>query len=169
MDSVDMDQYIEMITLKTSVLLAASLEAGAIIGGASENNCRQLYEFGKKIGIAFQIQDDYLDAFGDAAIFGKEAGGDIKQNKKTFLLLHALEVANEEQKARLEALLKTNSEDKVEKVLEIFKACGVDAWAEDLKAKYLKEAFEHLEAIAVVSNRKQPLIELANYLMNRNQ
>ena len=70
---------------------------------------------------------------------------------------------------RLEALLKTNSEDKVEKVLEIFKACGVDAWAEDLKAKYLKEAFEHLEAIAVVSNRKQPLIELANYLMNRNQ
>ncbi len=169
MDSVDMDQYIEMITLKTSVLLAASLEAGAIIGGASENNCRQLYEFGKKIGIAFQIQDDYLDAFGDAAIFGKEAGGDIKQNKKTFLLLHALEVANAEQKAALEVLLKTNSEDKVEKVLAIFKACGVDAWAEDLKAKYLQEAFEHLEAIAVVSNRKQPLIELANYLMNRNQ
>jgi geranylgeranyl diphosphate synthase type II len=169
MDSVSMDQYIEMITLKTSVLLAASLEAGAIIGGASENNCRQLYEFGKKIGIAFQIQDDYLDAFGDAAIFGKEAGGDIKQNKKTFLLLHALEVANAEQKAALESLLKTNTEDKVEKVLAIFKACGVDSWAEDLKAKYLKEAFEHLEAIAVVSNRKQPLIELANYLMNRNQ
>jgi geranylgeranyl diphosphate synthase type II len=169
MDMVSMDQYIEMITLKTSVLLAASLEAGAIIGGASENNCRQLYEFGKKIGIAFQIQDDYLDAFGDAAIFGKEAGGDIKQNKKTFLLLHALEVANAEQKAALESLLNTNTEDKVEKVLAIFKACGVDAWAEDLKAKYLKEAFEHLEAIAVVSNRKQPLIELANYLMNRNQ
>ncbi len=169
MDTVSMDQYIEMITLKTSVLLAASLEAGAIIGGASENNCRQLYEFGKKIGIAFQIQDDYLDAFGDAAIFGKEAGGDIKQNKKTFLLLHALEVANAEQKAALESLLKTNTDDKVEKVLDIFKACGVDAWAEDLKAKYLKEAFEHLEAIAVVSNRKQPLIELANYLMNRNQ
>jgi geranylgeranyl diphosphate synthase type II len=169
MDTVSMEQYIEMITLKTSVLLAASLEAGAIIGGASENNCRQLYEFGKKIGIAFQIQDDYLDAFGDAAIFGKEAGGDIKQNKKTFLLLHALEVANAEQKAALESLLKTNTEDKVEKVLAIFKACGVDAWAEDLKAKYLKEAFEHLEAIAVVSNRKQPLIELANYLMNRNQ
>ena len=169
MESVDMGQYIEMITLKTSVLLAASLEAGAIIGGASENNCRQLYEFGKKIGIAFQIQDDYLDAFGDAAVFGKEAGGDIKQNKKTFLLLHALAVANKEQKAELEALLKSNSDDKVEKVLAIFKACGVDAWAEDLKAKYLKEAFEHLEAIAVVSNRKQPLIELANYLMNRNQ
>ena len=169
MEEVSMDQYIEMITLKTSVLLAASLEAGAIIGGASENNCRQLYEFGKKIGIAFQIQDDYLDAFGDAAVFGKEAGGDIKQNKKTFLLLHALSVANADQKKQLDALLKNNDEDKVAKVLAIFKACGVDAWAEDLKAKYLQEAFEHLEAIAVVSNRKQPLIELANYLMNRNQ
>ena len=169
MEEVSMEQYIEMITLKTSVLLAASLEAGAIIGGASENNCRQLYEFGKKIGIAFQIQDDYLDAFGDAAVFGKEAGGDIKQNKKTFLLLHALAVANADQKKQLETLLKNNDEDKVEKVLAIFKACGVDAWAEDLKAKYLQEAFEHLEAIAVVSNRKQPLIELANYLMNRNQ
>ena len=128
-----------------------------------------MYEFGKKIGIAFQIKDDYLDAFGDAAVFGKEAGGDIKQNKKTFLLLHALAVANADQKKQLETLLKNNDEDKVEKVLAIFKACGVDAWAEDLKAKYLQEAFEHLEAIAVVSNRKQPLIELANYLMNRNQ
>ena len=96
-------------------------------------------------------------------------GGDIKQNKKTFLLLHALSVANADQKKQLETLLKNNDEDKVEKVLAIFKACGVDAWAEDLKAKYLQEAFEHLEAIAVVSNRKQPLIELANYLMNRNQ
>ena len=169
METVDMDQYIEMITLKTSVLLAASLESGAIIGGASENNCRQLYEFGKKIGIAFQIQDDYLDAFGNAADFGKEVGGDIKQNKKTFLLLHALSVANAEQRKELDTLLATNNEDKVEKVLSIFNACGVARWAEDLKAKYMQEAFEHLEAIAVVSARKQPLIDLANYLMNRNK
>ena len=167
--SVSMEEYIHMITLKTSVLLAASLQMGAIIGGAGEHNCSHLYAFGKKLGIAFQIQDDYLDAFGDAAVFGKEAGGDIKQNKKTFLLLHALSVANADQKKQLDALLKNNDEDKVAKVLAIFKACGVDAWAEDLKAKYLQEAFEHLEAIAVVSNRKQPLIELANYLMNRNQ
>ncbi len=166
---VTMDQYIHMITLKTSVLLAASLEVGAIIGGASENNCHHLYEFGKKIGIAFQIQDDYLDAFGDAAEFGKEVGGDIKQNKKTFLLLHALSVANQNQLAQLNELMQTNSSDKVEKVLSIFNECGVGAWAENLKAKYMQEAFEHLEAIAVVSNRKQPLIELANYLMNRNK
>jgi geranylgeranyl diphosphate synthase type II len=169
MEKVDMEQYIHMITLKTSVLLAASLEMGAVIGGASTSNCKHLYEFGKNIGIAFQVQDDYLDAFGDAALFGKEPGGDIKQNKKTFLLIHALEVANKEQKLTLEGLLKTNEDNKVEKVLEIFKACGVDTWAESIKAKYLKDAFEHLEAIAVTSERKKPFIELANYLMNRNQ
>lgn len=169
MEQVTMEQYIHMITLKTSVLLAASLEIGAIIGGASENNCHHLYEFGKKIGIAFQIQDDYLDAYGDAANFGKEVGGDIKQNKKTFLLLHALTVANKNQRAALDELLKNDHPDKVEKVLEIFNACGVGAWAENLKSKYLQEAFDHLESIAVVSARKQPLIALANYLINRNK
>jgi geranylgeranyl diphosphate synthase type II len=169
MTNVNMDQYIHMITLKTSVLLAASLEIGAIIGGASENNCHHLYEFGKKLGIAFQIQDDYLDAYGNAADFGKEVGGDIKQNKKTFLLLHALQVANDEQKAELQSLIENNDEDKVEKVLSIFNDCGVGAWAENLKAKYMEEALSHLESIAVVEVRKQPLVELANYLMNRNK
>lgn len=169
MDAVTLDQYIEMITLKTSVLLAASLEMGAIVGGASESNCHQLYQFGKKIGIAFQVQDDYLDAFGDAAIFGKEPGGDIKQNKKTFLLIHALEVATEKQKNELKTLMQQDTPDKVDKVLAIFNACGVQDWAQKLKTKYLNEAFEHLENIAVLSKRKEPLIELANYLMNRSQ
>ena len=169
MEQVNMEQYIHMITLKTSVLLAASLEIGAIIGGASESNCHHLYEFGKKVGIAFQIQDDYLDAYGDAAIFGKEPGGDIKQNKKTFLLLHALSVANKEQSVALELLLKNDDAQKVDKVLAIFNECGVGAWAENLKAKYLQEAFDHLESIAVVSARKQLLIDLANYLMSRNK
>ena len=169
MEQVNMEQYIHMITLKTSVLLAASLEIGAIIGGASESNCHHLYEFGKKVGIAFQIQDDYLDAYGDAAIFGKEPGGDIKQNKKTFLLLHALSVDDKEQSEALELLLKNDDAQKVDKVLAIFNECGVGAWAENLKAKYLQEAFDHLESIAVVSARKQPLIDLANYLMSRNK
>ncbi len=169
MENVSLEAYIQMITLKTSVLLAASLEMGAIIGGASENNCKQLYEFGKKIGIAFQVQDDYLDAFGDAALFGKEPGGDIKQNKKTFLLIHALEVATVKQKAELLQLMKTDDNEKVAKVLNIFKECKVDEWAESLKAKYMNEAFEHLENIAVVEKRKQPIIELANYLMNRTK
>ena len=167
--SVSMDEYIHMITLKTSVLLAASLQMGAIIGGAGEHNCSHLYEFGKKLGIAFQIQDDYLDAFGDAAVFGKDAGGDIKQNKKTFLLIRALETANPEQLKTLNALLNSDPADKVEQVLAIFKACKVDAWAADLKQQYMQEALAHLEAIAVVEARKKPLIDLANYLMNRIQ
>ena len=167
--TVTLDEYIQMITLKTSVLLAASLEMGAIIGGAGEHNCKHLYEFGKKLGIAFQIQDDYLDAFGDAALFGKESGGDIKQNKKTFLLIRALETANDEQLKTLQTLLASDPSDKVDQVLAIFRACKVDAWAEDLKQKYMQEALAHLEAIAVVSTRKKPLIDLANYLMNRIQ
>lgn len=167
--TVTLDDYIQMITLKTSVLLAASLEMGAIIGGAGEHNCKHLYEFGKKLGIAFQIQDDYLDAFGDAALFGKESGGDIKQNKKTFLLIRALETANDEQLKTLQTLLASDPSDKVDQVLAIFRACKVDAWAEDLKQKYMQEALAHLEAIAVVSSRKKPLIDLANYLMNRIQ
>lgn len=167
--AVSMEEYIHMITLKTSVLLAASLQMGAIIGGAGEHNCSHLYEFGKKLGIAFQIQDDYLDAFGDAAVFGKDAGGDIKQNKKTFLLIRALETANPEQLNTLNASLTSDAADKVEQVLAIFKACKVDAWAADLKQKYMQEALAHLEAIAVVEARKKPLIDLANYLMNRIQ
>ena len=167
--TVSMEEYIHMITLKTSVLLAASLQMGAIIGGAGEHNCSHLYAFGKNLGIAFQIQDDYLDAFGDAAVFGKDAGGDIKQNKKTFLLIRALETANPEQLKTLNALLASDPADKVEQVLNIFKDCKVDAWAEDLKQQYMQEALAHLEAIAVVEARKKPLIDLANYLMNRIQ
>ncbi|WP_438946485.1 polyprenyl synthetase family protein [Sediminibacterium sp.] len=167
-NQVTLEAYIEMITLKTSVLLAASLEMGAIIGGASEGNCKHLYEFGKNLGIAFQIQDDYLDAFGDPTKFGKEVGGDIRQNKKTFLLLHTLDVAPEEQKAQLHALMQGQASDKVQKVLAIYKACGVDAWANTLKEQYWQKAMEHLEAIAVVSTRKKPLKELADFLIQRD-
>lgn len=163
-----LDDYIQMITLKTSVLLAASLEMGAILGGASEGSCRHLYEYGKNLGIAFQIQDDYLDAFGDPEKFGKEVGGDIRQNKKTFLMLHTLKVASTEQKEALQQLMETNPPDKVELVLSIFKACNVDVWAKQLKAEYLQKANQHLEDIAVVSSRKKPLIELAEFLIQRD-
>jgi geranylgeranyl diphosphate synthase type II len=164
---VSLQAYIEMISLKTSVLLAASLEMGAIIGGASEGNCRHLYEFGKNLGIAFQIQDDYLDAFGDPEKFGKEVGGDIRQNKKTFLLLHALEVANGEQKKNLQQLMQQNPVDKVQQVLAIFKDCHVDEWAKELKEKYLQTALKHLDDIAVMLVRKKPLEELADFLIQR--
>jgi len=165
--SVSLDDYINMISLKTSVLLAASLEMGAIIGGASEGNCKHLYEFGKNLGIAFQVQDDYLDAFGDPEKFGKDVGGDIRQNKKTFLMLHTLEVANAEQRSRLLELMQQNPPDKVEQVLQIFRDCNIDEWAKELKDKYLQTALQHLEAIAVRSVRKEPLQELANFLIQR--
>ncbi len=167
MPSVTLDAYIHMITLKTSVLLAASLEMGAILGGATPGNCKHIYEFGKNLGIAFQIQDDYLDAFGDPEKFGKEVGGDIRQNKKTFLLLHALEVATPDQRAKLDNLLASSGPDKVPQVLELFKACNVDAWAIELKEKYLQMALANLDDIAVTSTRKTALLSLANYLMQR--
>jgi len=166
-NDVELDAYIQMITLKTSVLLACSLQMGAILGGASEGNCRHLYEFGKNLGIAFQIQDDYLDAFGDPEKFGKEVGGDIRQNKKTFLLLHALEVASADQKATLLELMETNPPNKVARVLEIFMECGVEHWAASLKEKYRQLAMEQLDAIAVLSARKKPLLDLAAYLLQR--
>jgi geranylgeranyl diphosphate synthase type II len=166
--AVSLDEYINMISLKTSVLLAASLEMGAILGGASAGNRKHLYDFGKNLGIAFQIQDDYLDACGDPEKFGKDVGGDIRQNKKTFLLLHALEVASADQKSKLLQLMNDNPVNKVEEVLTIFKACNVDAWANSLKDKYLQTALQHLEDIAVVSVRKKPLVELADFLIQRD-
>ncbi|CAN5830894.1 polyprenyl synthetase family protein [soil metagenome] len=165
--SISLADYIRMIELKTSVLLAASLQLGAILGGASEGNRLHLYEFGRNLGIAFQVQDDYLDAFGDPEKFGKDVGGDIRQNKKTFLLIHALEAANAEQKKTLLQLMEENPADKVQRVLEIFKACNADEWAWQLKQQYMDKAMEHLEAVAVVSARKKPLMELANFLIQR--
>jgi geranylgeranyl diphosphate synthase type II len=167
MERVSLAAYIRMIELKTSVALAASLQTGAIIGGAGERNQHLIYEFGRKLGIAFQVQDDYLDAFGDPIKFGKQVGGDILANKKTFLLLHALEKANPEHKATLQTLLQTNPVDKVEKVLAIYRACGADAYALELKNKYLDEALAHLDDIAVLSKRKEPLRQLAQYLIQR--
>jgi geranylgeranyl diphosphate synthase, type II len=166
---VNLEEYIHMITLKTSVLLAASLRMGAILGGAGEGNQILLYEFGKKLGIAFQVQDDYLDAFGDPEKFGKQVGGDIIANKKTFLLIHALETANPSQKAELERLLKSDESAKVEKVLNLFRECGIDAWARELKEKYITEARKHMEDIAVLSVRKKPLLELMHYLVQRDK
>jgi len=166
---VTLEEYVNMIGLKTSVLLAASLQMGAILGGAGEGNQQHLYQFGKNLGIAFQIQDDYLDAFGDPEKFGKQVGGDILANKKTFLLIHTQEVANATQQQELTELLASNAPDKVERMLALYRACGVDEWAAQLKEKYLQTALQHLEDTAVVSVRKQPLAELAAYLISRDK
>ena len=166
-EKVSFDAYLNMITLKTSVLLAASIQLGALLGGASAGNQDHLYAFGKKLGIAFQIQDDYLDSFGNPDKFGKQVGGDILSNKKTFLLIHAIEVANEEQRKQLNDLIANNPANKVEQVKAIYQECGVDAWATKLKQQYFEEALLHLEDVAVVSSRKEPLRTLANYLLER--
>ena len=166
-DSVSFEQYLKMIELKTSVLLAASLKMGAILGGAGERNQNLLYEFGKKLGLAFQVQDDYLDAFGDPGKFGKQVGGDIVSNKKTFLLIHALETCSAKQKKELQELMQQNGTDKIEKVIGIFKDCKADEWALELKNKFFNEALAHLDDIAVLSKRKEPLKQLAGYLVKR--
>ncbi len=167
--NVSFDEYVNMITLKTSVLLAASLQLGAVLGGAGEGNQQHLYEFGKNLGIAFQVQDDYLDAFGDPKKFGKQVGGDILANKKTFLMIHVMELASASQLSELDALMKNNPANKVEKTLQIFKDCKVDAWAQELKEKYLQTALKHLEDTAVLNVRKKPLMELAEYLISRDK
>ncbi len=166
-DAVGFEEYIEMIALKTSVLLAASLKMGAVMGGAGKGNQQHLYNFGKKLGIAYQIQDDYLDAFGDASKVGKRTGGDIVANKKTFLLIRALESGSADQVAALQSLMKENPADKIERVLEIFRQSDVDSWAINLKEQYTREALYHLEEVAVVSSRKKSLQSLVDFLIRR--
>lgn len=166
---ISLNDYIHMIQLKTSVLLAASLQLGGIIGGASEHNQLHTYEFGRNLGIAFQIQDDYLDAFGDPSKFGKQLGGDIQSNKKTFLLIHALETAKGQDLAELHQLLNVHADDKVASVLNIYRRCGIDEWAHTLKESYLKKSFHHLDEIDVTSIRKQTLRALAEYLIQRDK
>ena len=169
LDKVTMEEYLHMISQKTSVLLAASLQMGAIVGGSTLGNQDLLYSFGKNLGIAFQIQDDYLDAFGDPIKFGKQVGGDIKSNKKTFLMIHALETAKDDDLIELNGAISSTQDDKVERVLTIFRSCGIDHWAKSLKEHYLQKALSDLNQIAVSSNRKESLKELAYYLISRDK
>jgi len=164
---VQLEEYLHMIKLKTSVLLACALQMGAIIGGAGQRNQELIYSFGVQLGLAFQVQDDYLDAFGDPEKFGKKVGGDILANKKTFLLIHALHAAAADDQQSLRFLLQSNPPDKVAQVLPIYRNCGVDQWALSFKQQLLEKAFESLEQIAVLSARKVPLRDLAIYLLQR--
>lgn len=168
-DDVSIDEYIRMITLKTSVLLACSLKMGALLGGATDGNGDKLYEFGKNLGIAFQLQDDYLDAFGATEKLGKQNGGDIIANKKTYLLLKALENADAVQKDAINNWLSKDGEGKVTAILNLFRATGADKACTDAVAHYSNMAFDCLEEAAVTSVRKQPLQELAAYLLQRDK
>ena len=164
------DEYIEMIRLKTSVLLAASLKIGAILGGASKEDADALYDFGVNLGLAFQLKDDLLDVYGDPLRFGKNIGGDILCNKKTYLVIKAFEHANTDQKALLSDWFTRETFDPQEKiaaVTRLYNGIGVKALCENRIVEYSKRASESLNRVNVSAENKQELETMMNELMHR--
>lgn len=167
-EDVTIPEYIEMIRLKTSVLLGCALEIGAIISDASENDRKNLYDFGVNIGLAFQIQDDILDVYADAEKFGKQVGGDIISNKKTYLYLTARNKANEAQQAIFETQLSNeNHAEKVQIIRGLYDELNIRQKSADAMQEFYAKAMKHLGAISVDENNKAALIGLADYLMGR--
>lgn len=168
-NNVTYDDYIQMITNKTGVLSAASFKIGALIAGASDQDAEALYNFGKHIGIAFQIMDDYLDVYGDMEQFGKRQAGDIYENKKTVLYLLALEQATEEERAELKYWYskKIENVDKVHSVINIFRRTKIDEKVLRLIQKHNEIGQDYLNKINLPEEKKRPFIELANYLLRR--
>lgn len=171
-DAISMEEYIEMIRLKTSVLLGGALQMGAILADASIHDQKLIYEFGEYIGIAFQLQDDVLDAYGDPETFGKQVGGDILINKKTYLLVKLLEIIKEEDRNSLQNLLNSTCADNPEKLkdmLTLYQKYSIKSLADQLKESYTQLAFERLSAIDIPNDRKNALITLSNQLLIREQ
>lgn len=169
-EHVSVEEYIHMITFKTAVLLGCSLQMGAICANASEENQKHLYEFGKHVGIAFQILDDVLDVYADDEKFGKQVGGDIISNKKTFMLLDAFELANEEQTKELNHLLYSkdiSNADKVKQVTTLYNALGVKELAIKEANKHTDIALKHLDELEANASKKLHLKEFALHLLNR--
>lgn len=167
---VSIDEYINMIRLKTAVLIGGALKIGALAAGSSNKDAELLYDFGVNTGIAFQLQDDILDTFGDPDKFGKKVGGDIVQNKKTFLLLKALELAKGDDHSNLVAMINDNGmeeKEKIKKVTALYNALGVRQDAEKLQAEYTDLAFEALAKVECANDRKKPLRDIATELLNR--
>ena len=163
-------EYIEMIRLKTSVLLAASLKIGAILGGASKEDADALYDFGVNLGLAFQLKDDLLDVYGDPLRFGKNIGGDILCNKKTYLVIKAFEHANTDQEALLNDWFTRETFDPQEKiaaVTRLYNEIGVKALCENRIVEYSKRASESLNRVNVPAENKQKLETMMNELMHR--
>jgi len=169
-NDVSIPEYIEMIRLKTSVLIGCALKMGALCAGAKEDEANHLYNFGVNLGIAFQIQDDILDVFGEQDLVGKQKGGDIIANKKTFLLLQALEDASSTQEAELNTWLSAesyNPTEKVNSVMEVYEAVGVKAKAEKEMEDYFNTALNDLETLSLADDSKSFLIEFAKGLIDR--
>lgn len=168
---VPIPEYIRMIELKTAVLLGGSLELGAIAAGAKEQDITNLSEFGRNIGIAFQLQDDILDTFGDAEKFGKKIGGDIAQNKKTFLVLKAMEVANDNQLSLLNEQFSRPSADEAQKIAEVtqlFHDLDIPQLAARERDRFRDLAFSHLEAVQVAREEKNLLHAMTDMVISRD-
>ena len=171
LDVVEADEYVNMIRLKTAVLLGFSQELGAIIGGATEQEQQLMQEFGTLIGIGFQLKDDLLDVYGEQAKVGKQIGGDIISNKKTYLLIKALELAKGNQLEQLNEWLTKkpfSNTEKVEAVTAIYNYLGIKKLSEDLMNNYFNQAFEKLNELDVSDDRKKELIEFTEFLINRD-
>ena len=167
---VSIDEYLKMIELKTAVLIMGALKIGAIIGGAEESDVFHLGAFGRAIGIAFQIQDDFLDTFGDEAKFGKKTGGDIVQSKKTYLYLKALEVANDQQYDELTQMYfdkNIASSLKIEKVKTIFAQLNIPDLAIAKRNEFYDQAIQHLEKVNISEDKKKHFVDFADTLINR--
>ncbi|WP_418661046.1 polyprenyl synthetase family protein [Bacteroides ilei] len=168
---VTVPEYIEMIRLKTSVLLAGALQIGAILGGASQEDAKKLYDFGIRSGLAFQLQDDYLDVYGDPAVFGKKIGGDILCNKKTFMLITALKEADGDTRAELERWITAGTYDPSEKiaaVTAIYNKVGVGDICREQIGRYYEEGIALMEQVSVETSRKKNLLDFVLSLMDRN-
>ncbi len=168
---VTVDEYLNMIELKTSVLIAASNKLGALIGGANQADTDHMYNFGKNFGMAFQIQDDMLDVYGDLKNFGKKPYGDIIANKKTFLLVKALEIASSEQKTRIYNQLKKKDfdpDEKINAILSIYNELNIKDITEELIKKYLSKSKNDLEKVSPDDYKKEQLRDLFEILHNRN-
>jgi geranylgeranyl diphosphate synthase type II len=168
---VSHEEYLRMIELKTAALLAASTKIGSIIGGADDKDAEILYEYGRNLGLAFQIQDDLLDIYGDIKVFGKIMGGDIISNKKTFMLVKALEIASIEQAKQLHELFglkEFDPEAKVKKVIEIYDQLNIKNISETLANDYINTAFSLLGKVSATNERKIELVNIANSLIGRD-
>lgn len=169
-NDVSIEDYLEMIRLKTAVLVGCAMQMGAAVGGASSKDAQQLYLFGEQLGIAFQLQDDYLDTFGDAASFGKRIGGDIAENKKTVLVHLALRNSTENQQNELENWLSETPKDETKKiaaVTQLFKDTGADKATLSLVQQYTQQAFDSLEKVDLNTEMKQRFVAFGNWLMQR--
>jgi len=171
-NDVTEDEYIEMIRLKTSVLLACALQIGALLADAPADDVRNLYKFGEQLGLAFQLQDDLLDVYGDPKLFGKAIGGDITSNKKTYILINAVNRANPEQRAELMRWIGAKEFDRAEKVAAVtalYDQIGIRALCEQKINYYFDECRKYLSKVSVSDERKQILLDYTEEMMKRRK